>query len=59
MSPARFIRICRSATIGEHPIARTKRAMNADRLEPAFCAKAMTEGSADGRATISANARAI
>jgi len=43
MLAARFIRICRSATIGEHPIARTKRAMNADRLKPAFCAKAMTE----------------
>jgi hypothetical protein len=30
MSAARFIRICLSATIGEHPIARTKRAINAD-----------------------------
>ncbi|CUU20903.1 hypothetical protein CDS [Bradyrhizobium sp.] len=37
------MRICRRATIGEHPIAHTKRAMNAYRLKPAICAKARTE----------------
>jgi hypothetical protein len=52
MSAARFIRICLSATIGEHPIARTKRAINADWLKLAFHANGMIERSAAGRAVV-------
>ena len=47
----------RKMTIGDCPKMSENRAMNAERLNPALCAKLWTEWAAPGRATISAKAR--